>query len=104
MKAQVAVVKVHASGSVSGDETVAVETDMVGVDFFTVGLPEDIEEVLVRAAYDIGIFEVFEQCRGEVYRFMGVRLAEIRVVVEDRLALACIVEKFHHPFPKRRVQ
>lgn len=79
MKAQVAVVEVHASGSVSGDETVAVETDMVGVDFFTVGLPEDIEEVLVRAAYDIGIFEVFEQCRGEVYRFMGVRLAEIRV-------------------------
>ena len=56
-------VEVHASGSVSGDETVAVETDMVGVDFFTVGLPEDIEEVLVRAAYDIGIFEVFEQCR-----------------------------------------
>ena len=49
MKAQVAVVEVHASGSVSGDETVAVETDMVGVDFFTVGLPEDIEEVLVRA-------------------------------------------------------
>ena len=40
----------------------------------------------------------------KVYRFMGVRLAEIRVVVEDRLALACIVEKFHHPFPKRRVQ
>ena len=104
MKAQVAVVEVHASGSVSGDETVAVETDMVGVDFFTVGIPEYIEEVLVRAAYDIGILEVFEQCRGEVYRFMGVRLAEIRVVVEDRLALACIVEKFHHPFPKRRVQ
>ena len=60
MTVPVAVVKVYASGSVGGDETVAVETDMVSVDLFTVSLSEDIEEVFVRTTYDIGIFEIFE--------------------------------------------
>ena len=97
-------IEIHASGSVSGDEAVAVETDMVGIDLFTVGLPEDIEVVLVRAAYDISIFEVLEQCRGEAYRFVGMCLTEIRIVVKDSLALACIIEKFNHPSSERRIQ
>ena len=60
MTVPVAVVKVYASGSVGSDETVAVETDMVSVDLFTVSLSENIEEVFVRTTYDIGIFEIFE--------------------------------------------
>ena len=35
---------------------------------------------------------------------MGVRLAEIRIVVKNRLALAGIVEELHHPSSERGVQ
>ena len=104
MFGQFACVQIHPVCPVCGDEPFTVKFDMVGIDPFYLCLSENIEEVFVRTTYDICIFQIFEDGGSEVYRFMGVRFPEVRIIINDRFPFFRIFQKFNHPFSQSRIQ
>ena len=85
-------------------EDIAIELDVFFVNLIQVRLAKQIQKVLIRTPDYIGILQILQYGRHDVYRLVGMSLTEIRVIIEYRLPLLSILQKFADALAQDRIQ